>query len=88
MLKNDRWINAQAAAGMIEPFEAALVRHLEPEFQSQPVLSYGCSSYGYDIRLSAREFLTWSRPPCTRTKMVAISFCRPTPMAWVWPSKS
>jgi deoxycytidine triphosphate deaminase len=26
MLKNDRWINAQAAAGMIEPFQADLVR--------------------------------------------------------------
>ncbi|MEB3323077.1 MAG: dCTP deaminase, partial [Synechococcaceae cyanobacterium] len=31
MLKNDRWINEQAAAGMIEPFQATLVRHLDPE---------------------------------------------------------
>ena len=69
MLKNDRWINAQAAAGMIEPFQASLVRHLEPEEQRNPVLSYGCSSYGYDIRLSAQEFLTFRHVPGTVMKI-------------------
>jgi dCTP deaminase len=59
MLKNDRWIRAQAAAGMIEPFQTDLVRYLDPEQQLGPVLSSGCSSYGYDIRLSAQEFLTF-----------------------------
>ncbi|MEB3171374.1 MAG: dCTP deaminase, partial [Synechococcaceae cyanobacterium] len=65
MLKNDRWINEQAAAGMIEPFQPTLVRHLEPETASAPVLSYGCSSYGYDLRLSAREFLIFRHVPGT-----------------------
>ena len=65
MLKNDRWIKEQAAAGMIEPFQAALVRHLESEDQRKPVLSYGCSSYGYDIRLSPKEFLTFRHVPGT-----------------------
>ena len=31
MLKNDRWINEQAAAGMLQPFQSSLVRHLDPE---------------------------------------------------------
>jgi dCTP deaminase len=65
MLKNDRWINEQAASGMIEPFQPTLVRHLEPETASAPVLSYGCSSYGYDLRLSAREFLIFRHVPGT-----------------------
>ena len=72
MLKNDRWITAQAAAGMIEPFQAALVRTVETCFPNapwdtctSPVLSYGTSSYGYDIRLSAQEFLTFRHVPGT-----------------------
>jgi len=40
MLKNDRWINEQAAAGLLEPFQATLVRHLDPETRSGPVLSF------------------------------------------------
>ena len=44
MLKNDRWINEQAAVGMLEPFQPTLVRHLEPDSATQPVLSFGCSS--------------------------------------------
>ncbi len=56
MLKNDRWINEQAAAGMLEPFQPRLVRHLDPDNAAQPVLSFGCSSYGYDLRLSPKEF--------------------------------
>ena len=73
MLKNDRWINEQAAEGMLEPFQATLVRHLDPENQALPVLSFGCSSYGYDLRLSAKEF---------------ISFFRPIPTGLVWPSNT
>ena len=44
MLKNDRWINEQAGAGMLQPFQSSLVRHLDPETTGSPVLSYGCSS--------------------------------------------
>ena len=50
MLKNDRWITDQADAGMLEPFQNGLVRHLDPEQRQSPVLSFGCSSYGYDLR--------------------------------------
>ena len=57
MLKNDRWITEQAAAGMLDPFQEGLVRHLEPDQKQRPVLSFGCSSFGYDLRLSAKEFL-------------------------------
>jgi len=56
MLKCDRWITEQAGQGMIEPFQSGLVRHLEPEQKLRPVLSFGCSSYGYDLRLSPRNF--------------------------------
>jgi len=65
MLKCDRWINAQAAEGMIEPFQASLVRHLDPQAAGRPVLSFGCSSYGYDLRLSANEFLIFRHVPGT-----------------------
>ena len=47
-VKNDRWITRMALEeGMIEPFEARQVR--------DGVISYGVSSYGYDIRV-ADEF--------------------------------
>jgi hypothetical protein len=64
-LKNDRWINAMARDGMLEPFQPTLVRHLDPENQAGPVLSFGCSSYGYDLRLSAQEFLIFRHVPGT-----------------------
>lgn len=65
MLKNDRWIKQQAASGMLEPFQATLVRHLDPVQASGPVLSFGCSSYGYDLRLSPQEFLIFRHVPGT-----------------------
>ena len=40
-----------AAQGMIEPFEAGQIRHVNGE----RIVSYGTSSYGYDIRC-ADEF--------------------------------
>jgi dCTP deaminase len=47
-IQNDRWIRKMAQAhGMIEPFEADQVR--------AGTISYGVSSYGYDIRV-ATEF--------------------------------
>lgn len=61
MLKNDRWICEQARRGMIEPFCPELVRAVE----SRPVLSYGLSSYGYDIRLSPVEFKIFRHVPGT-----------------------
>ena len=52
-IKSDRWIRQMAQEhGMIEPFEAGQVRVGE---QEQKLVSYGTSSYGYDVRC-AREF--------------------------------
>ena len=65
MLKNDRWITEQAAQGMLEPFQKGLVRHRDPDLRAQPVLSFGCSSYGYDLRLSAQEFMIFRHVPGT-----------------------
>lgn len=41
-IRPDFWIRERALEGMIEPFEDALVRH--------GVISYGLSSFGYDLR--------------------------------------
>lgn len=50
-IKSDRWIRRMAAKGMIEPFEAGQMR----EESGRRVMSYGTSSYGYDVRC-AGEF--------------------------------
>lgn len=50
-IKSDHWIRRQAAKGMISPFEPEQVR----EVNNQKVISYGTSSYGYDVRC-ANEF--------------------------------
>lgn len=51
-IKSDRWIRERAEHdGMIEPFEPGQVR----EANGQTIVSYGTSSYGYDVRCS-REF--------------------------------
>lgn len=47
MLKNDRWIRKMAKKGMIVPFHG--------ELTGKGIISYGVSSYGYDMRL-ADEF--------------------------------
>ncbi|ELS00354.1 deoxycytidine triphosphate deaminase [Xenococcus sp. PCC 7305] len=66
MLKNDKWIIEQAGKGMIEPFEPKLVRTVVNNAGNTiPVLSYGVSSYGYDIRLSNSEFLIFKHIPGT-----------------------
>lgn len=46
-IKSDRWIRGMAVEhGMIEPFEAGQVR--------DGVISYGLSSYGYDMRVDRK----------------------------------
>ena len=51
-IKSDKWIRRMAEQhGMIEPFEPGQVR----EAEGRKIISYGTSSYGYDIRC-AREF--------------------------------
>ena len=48
-IKSDQWIRRMAAAHrMIEPFEPGQVR----EVNGHKIVSYGTSSYGYDIRCS------------------------------------
>ncbi len=44
MIKNDKWIEKMAESGMISPFENSQVR--------DGVISYGVSSFGYDLRIS------------------------------------
>jgi dCTP deaminase len=61
MIKNDVWIRAMAVQGMIQPFEPTLVRRVA----EQPVISFGLSSYGYDIRLSPKEFRIFRHVPGT-----------------------
>ena len=51
-IKSDKWIRKMAeSTGMIEPFEPGQVR----EVDGKRIISYGTSSYGYDIRC-APEF--------------------------------
>lgn len=59
MLKNDRWIHLAADNGLIEPFEPNQVRAID----QQKVISYGCSSSGYDIRLSPKDFRIFRHIP-------------------------
>lgn len=61
MIKNDVWIRAQAAQGMIVPFEPQLMRQLD----AKPAISYGLSSFGYDIRLSSADFRIFRHIPGT-----------------------
>lgn len=51
-IKSDKWIKKMASQyGMIEPFEPEQIRSLN----GNKIISYGTSSYGYDIRC-ANEF--------------------------------
>lgn len=67
MIKNDAWIAKMAAKGLIHPFQPSLVRQLEQTETSpaHPVISFGLSSYGYDIRLSPAEFRIFRHIPGT-----------------------
>ena len=57
MLKSDRWIRKMALEhGMINPFSEKQVR--------ESVISYGLSSYGYDLRV-ADEFKIFTDVNCT-----------------------
>lgn len=59
MILNDHQITRLARKGMIRPFSAKLVRRLD----ARPVLSYGLCSFGYDLRLSPREFKLFRHVP-------------------------
>ena len=52
-IKSDHWIRRMAESeGMIEPFQAGQVRYNDA---GERLISYGTSSYGYDVRC-ADEF--------------------------------
>jgi dCTP deaminase len=59
MIKNDAWIKQNATNGMIEPFEPSLIRQVD----DLKVISYGLSSFGYDIRLSPSDFQIFRHIP-------------------------
>src|ERR1700744_1057981 len=50
--KSDAWIRRMAQKGLIEPFVEGQVKQAE---DGRRLISYGLSSYGYDLRVS-REF--------------------------------
>ena len=50
-IKSDKWITRMASQGMISPFESSQIR----QKSEQKLISYGVSSYGYDVRC-AEEF--------------------------------
>ena len=50
-VKSDKWICRMAKQGMIEPFTGKQLR----EVNGKKIISYGTSSYGYDVRC-ANEF--------------------------------
>lgn len=53
MIKTDRWIRDMALKhGMIEPFSEKQVRSISDGLDNKPIISYGLSSFGYDIRCS------------------------------------
>lgn len=62
MLKNDKWITEKSLThSLIRPHEEGLVR----EKDGVKLISFGTSSYGYDIRLSPKEFLIFKHIPGT-----------------------
>lgn len=69
MIKNDHWIYSRAKEGMIAPFEPKMIRRVLTHDPNQDitrkVLSFGCSSYGYDLRLSPKDFRVFRHVPGT-----------------------
>ncbi len=62
MILNDRQITLLARRGLIRPFVPELIRVTSDQ---QPALSFGLSSFGYDLRLSAKEFRIFRHVPGT-----------------------
>lgn len=61
LLSDNEIINLVQSGNMIEPFVPELVRAIE----DQKIISYGLSSYGYDIRLSPKDFRIFRHIPGT-----------------------
>lgn len=66
MIKNDKWIVEQARQGMITPFEEKSIRKATFNSKNEVgTISWGLSSYGYDIRLSPHDFRIFRHIPGT-----------------------
>jgi dCTP deaminase len=89
-IKSDKWIRRMAeTTGMIEPFEPGQIR----ERDGHKIISYGTSSYGYDIRC-APEFKVFTNIHSTVvdpknfdekalwTCTATIASSRPTALRW------
>ena len=67
MLLNDIKIRELATQGMIRPFEPSLIREVQDSLiQNAPlrkVISFGLSSYGYDLRLLPSVFKIFRKIP-------------------------
>ena len=64
MLVSDIEISRLAQAGMITPYVGTLIRQVQEPIDRR-VISYGASSYGYDLRLSPKEFVIFRHVPGT-----------------------
>jgi dCTP deaminase len=64
MLLSDIEISRLAQDGMISPYCGSLIRQLD-DTSARLVISFGASSYGYDLRLSPAEFLIFRHVPGT-----------------------
>jgi dCTP deaminase len=60
MIKPDSWIVKLGRKGMITPFEPRQIKTAE---DGRGLLSFGTSAYGYDLRLSDREFKIFRHLP-------------------------
>lgn len=64
MILSDLEIRELAEAGMIYPFVPCQIRSIDGLMDNfLPVISYGLSSYGYDIRLSGNDFKIFRHRP-------------------------
>ena len=64
MLLNDNAIRDLCVAGVIAPFKVGQVREVEDSFGARKVVSYGVSSFGYDIRLATGSVRLFFSMPC------------------------
>lgn len=62
MIKNAQWIIEQCKNGMITPFVEEQIRGGENTYSNR-LVSYGCGGFGYDIRLSSKEFKVFKHVP-------------------------
>lgn len=62
---SDIEISRLAQEGLITPYVGSSVRELVDNFKTRRVISFGSSSYGYDLRLSPKEFLIFRHIPGT-----------------------